>query len=147
MTGVCCAVLQSSMFGFASQFPAAYNQALMAGQGIAGVGASFVRIIVKAGFAGHVHESALFYFLLGCAIIVICTVAYVALLRMPFVHYHLRFSSPKPSKSAPIPRRVVEEDTNSVAENWRSIGPGVDIKTRNTRQGSDLLEAPLLLDG
>ncbi len=45
LIGVATAVLQSSIFGFASMFPPIYSQAVMSGQGFAGIVASVLRIV------------------------------------------------------------------------------------------------------
>ena len=47
MIGIATAVLQSSIFGFASMFPPIYSQAIMAGNGVAGIIASVLRILTK----------------------------------------------------------------------------------------------------
>jgi hypothetical protein len=51
--GVATAVLQSSVFGFASMFPPIYSQAVMSGQGFAGIIASVLRIVTKVPSAAH----------------------------------------------------------------------------------------------
>lgn len=59
VTGLCTAVLQSSLFGLFSMFPPLFSQSLMAGQGVAGVIASFAQIAVKAAFTGAVSNTSI----------------------------------------------------------------------------------------
>ena len=82
--GLGTAVLQSSLFGFASQFPPIFNQSLMAGQGIAGIVASVLRIFTKGVMNTELTNSALLYFALVTVVMTACIIGYVVLLRMPF---------------------------------------------------------------
>lgn len=90
--GLGTAVLQSSLFGFASQFPPIFNQAMMAGQGIAGIVASVLRIITKGSLDSKLTDSALLYFALVTVVMVACIVFYVSLLRMDFTKRILALS-------------------------------------------------------
>jgi hypothetical protein len=82
--GLGTAVLQSSLFGFASQYPPIYNQSLMAGQGVAGILASVLRIITKGSMNDDLTGSALVYFALVTVVMTACIVCYILMLRMPF---------------------------------------------------------------
>ena len=60
--GVTSAVLQASVFGFASMFPPAFNQGLMFGNGIAGVTACAANLVVLLALPGRDSLAAYIYF-------------------------------------------------------------------------------------
>ncbi len=99
--GVCAGVLQSSLVGFSSLFPKVFNQALMTGQGVAGILAGILRISTKAAMPNAKRESAILYFGIASAFMVLCTVSYLLLLRMPFTRYHLD----RNAAATPTPQR------------------------------------------
>ena len=91
LIGVSTSILQPSVFGFSSQLPPIFNQAIMAGQGVAGAGVSFMRLATK-GFVPNPKESALLFFSISCFVMIVCVFAYFALLKMEFTQYHLERS-------------------------------------------------------
>lgn len=91
LIGVSTSILQPSVFGFSSQLPEIFNQAIMAGQGVAGAGVSFMRLATK-GFVPDPRSSALLFFSISCFVMVVCVFAYYVLLKMEFTQYHLERS-------------------------------------------------------
>ena len=118
--GVCAGVLQSSLVGFSSLFPKVFNQALMTGQGVAGILAGILRISTKAAMPEKQRESAILYFAIASAFMVLCTVSYLLLLRMPFTRYHLD----KNASATPTPKR-------KPADSWSNLtrSPGAPMDT------------------
>ena len=91
MNGLCTMVLQSSLFGLASHFPPIYNQAIMGGQGWAGVIACASQIIVLASSASSSDDNsssnttaAIAYFVFAALVMIGCAVSYIFLLRIPY---------------------------------------------------------------
>ena len=106
--GMCANILQFSAFGFGSILPPVYTQALMAGNGIAGVVILILSILTSVvyqcnpqnttGLANYTictdqlankRSSAYIYFALGGVILVICTILYLWIVRQPFTQYHM----------------------------------------------------------
>lgn len=56
----------------------------MAGQGLAGIVASVLRIFTKGSMNSDLSDSALLYFALVTVVMIACIVGYIQLLRMPF---------------------------------------------------------------
>jgi hypothetical protein len=89
--GACTAVMQASLSGVATRFPAAASGAFMLGQGVVGVVSSALQILVKAAVAsGDGGESppvakaaAIGYFVAAAAIMGACGAAYWWLERLP----------------------------------------------------------------
>lgn len=134
VSGLATAVLQSSIFGFASQFPPIYNQAIMAGQGVAGVGACVMRILTKLVLT-DVTASAMVYFFMSSFILVLCTVAYFWLLRLPFTQYHLERSKgfASPGRASPA--------ADDVEGGTRSKRRRSSAKKRRPKKRSPILSA------
>lgn len=88
LIGISTSILQPSVFGFSSQLPELFNQAIMAGQGVAGAGVSFMRLATK-GFVPNPMTSALLFFSISCFVMIVCVFGYYALLKMEFTQYHL----------------------------------------------------------
>ena len=64
----------------------------MAGNGLAGIGVVVARIITKATLPdtdSGATTSAIIYFSMGCATLILCIFAYMVLLRLPFTQYHV----------------------------------------------------------
>ena len=142
--GVCTAVLQASLIGFASQFPPLFSQAIMAGQGVAGIIASFGRIIFKAVLPGAVRLSAVLYFEVGCATLILCTLGYMYLVGMPFAKYHLsRSRARRGSISSSIARSSVRDADAYSTLDARSPSPAPSAdKHINAVIASPLLSEP-----
>lgn len=90
LNGLCTMVLQSSLFGLVGHFPPIYNQAVMGGQGWAGVIACVSQIIVLASAASSSDDSkgnttaAIAYFIFAAVVMLSCAVSYLMLLRIPY---------------------------------------------------------------
>jgi hypothetical protein len=84
------AVLQSGVFGLAAQFPQRYSQAVMGGQGMAGVSVAVVFTIVAWAQPGDgtTYEDQTWSncacFGTASAFVLLCTVFYLALERSEF---------------------------------------------------------------
>ena len=87
--GLATAVLQSSAFGFSSQFPPIFNQALMVGQGVSGVVACVANMVVQLVLPDAKKLAALVYFAATALCLAGCIASYLYLLRMPFAQYHI----------------------------------------------------------
>lgn len=90
--GISSAILQNTVYAFAAIFPSKYMQAIMGGNGLAGVVVCIVRILTKAGFASDKEgneNSALVFFVLSAIMMVFCTFAYLVLLRLPFAQSYI----------------------------------------------------------
>jgi len=92
-------VLQGSTFGFAGQMPPKYTQAVMGGNGFAGLIVSIIRIITKALTEGGNNSMATVtlststYFFACCATLLLCLISFIVLLRFPFVEYYMNKSN------------------------------------------------------
>jgi len=133
--GVCAGVLQSSLVGFSSLFPKVFNQALMTGQGVAGILAGILRISTKAAMPDKQRESAILYFGIASAFMVLCTVSYLLLLRMPFTQYHLD----RNALATPTPKR-------KPADSWSNLdhSPTTPIDTPGGDLDSRASESPYM---
>lgn len=101
LLGVSTNILQASLFGFAGQLPTLYTQALMAGNGIAGVLVCLLRMATKAETEckgadqnttvtdAQIRSSTIAYFASGGVILVVCCVCYVAVVNMQFTKYYV----------------------------------------------------------
>jgi hypothetical protein len=105
--GFATAILQSSLLGFAALFPPIYSQAVMSGQGVAGIVASVLRIVTKAAMPQYKGAAAVLYFALGCGVLVAALIAYSYILRTPFAKYYL--------EAAALKRRSSSVDAENVA--------------------------------
>lgn len=100
---VCCflmgsftSILNSTGFGLAGLFPPKYMQAVMSGQGVAGLTISILRIISKASFSSDEEgnrKSAILYFSLSSLIVLCCIAGYLFILRLPFAQFYIRNES------------------------------------------------------
>jgi len=92
--GAACAVLQSSLFGFAGLLPPEYTQAIMAGQGISGVFMNFLMMGCQLA-TEHMESSdaanieAWLFFGLAAVIVFCCIFGYMRMIRKRFVRYHV----------------------------------------------------------
>lgn len=88
VVGLCTAVFQSSGFAFASLFPPVYAQAIMFGQGIAGVVSGVAELLVMA-FVKDTRTAAIAYFVFAAACLALCAASYIYLERSPFTQHYL----------------------------------------------------------
>jgi equilibrative nucleoside transporter 1/2/3 len=88
-------LLQSGVFGLAGCLPPNYMQAVMMGNGLAGLTVILIRVLTKATIEseGSTDQTMLIstaiYFFVSSFVIVICIVSYLILLRTPFVKYYI----------------------------------------------------------
>ena len=96
IAGLLTAVLQGGVFGLAGMFPGAYMQALMAGQGLGGMGVSIAALVTTAASPPTVGDptytdvrwSTFVYFLVASVFSFVCVMGYLSLLKLPFaLHY------------------------------------------------------------
>ena len=70
-----------------SMFPPVFNQGVMFGQGLAGILACVLNIIVMLALGGTTYKAAVVYYALAALAIVGCLVSYLVMLRRPFTKY------------------------------------------------------------
>jgi equilibrative nucleoside transporter 1/2/3 len=89
--GLGTALLQSSIMGLVSQFPPAYSQGFMAGQGLSGIlssmGQMAVQGFIATGFVGNAPTYA--YFAIAAAILVSGALSTLHLYTLPFAQQYL----------------------------------------------------------
>jgi equilibrative nucleoside transporter 1/2/3 len=92
-------LLQGGVFGLAGIFPPNYMQAVMMGNGFAGLTVSLIRILTKATIEAEgstdktILISSSIYFFVSAGVIILCIISYLILLRSPFVRYYLKKST------------------------------------------------------
>ncbi|KAL9258131.1 Equilibrative nucleotide transporter 1-like protein [Drosera capensis] len=89
--GLADALVQGGLIGAAGELPERYMQAIVAGTAASGVLVSFLRIITKAAFsqdATGLRKSAILYFMVGIALMVVCIVFYNLAHRLPVIKYY-----------------------------------------------------------
>jgi equilibrative nucleoside transporter 1/2/3 len=97
-SGLFTAVLQGGVFGIASALPQKYTQAIMGGQGLAGITISLCSLITKIVVKGDTTEcgspysdvkmSTLAYFGFSSAVLVICIFGFYVLESLDFYKHH-----------------------------------------------------------
>ncbi|EFC41053.1 equilibrative nucleoside transporter [Naegleria gruberi] len=106
LAALCTSLLQGGIFGFAGVLPPNYTQAVMSGNGIAGVACSFLRIVTKLTIEQNKKHvpiqtmtiSAAVYFFVCALVIIACIATFIIIMRTPFVqHYLQKASEPKTS--------------------------------------------------
>ncbi|KAL6046313.1 Equilibrative nucleoside transporter 1 [Balamuthia mandrillaris] len=100
VTGCAQAVLFGGVLGLASLFPPTYVGAVMSGNGVAGIGVGLLRIITKAAFPHALFTSAVIYFAISGAIMLMCAISYIFFLRLPYTKYHMQSNGYKPLDEA-----------------------------------------------
>ena len=78
-----------SLFGFAAKMPPVYSQALMGGNGIAGVIVAVIRIVTYAAMPSDTEKSSMIYFMCSGGVVFLCILCFFILLRMPFTRYYI----------------------------------------------------------
>lgn len=81
------AILSGGLFGVSGQFPSEYVTAVISGQALGGIFASLAEI-VSLTFGASPIASALVYFTIGNAVLVLSTVCYVFAARTGFFRYY-----------------------------------------------------------
>jgi len=115
--GMFYAILATSLFGFAARFPPIYTQALMSGQGWAGLATTVTRAIVIAVFPkgerGIMDGSAMFFYI-AAGISFVCMLSYFVLIRLPYTQHYLFASVDERQRllqdSEDMERREIVED-------------------------------------
>lgn len=101
--GVCLSIIQSSVFAFASKLPPLYTQAVMSGQGVAGIGVCLLRILTKFMYPptpSGIASGTMVFIFISAAISLVSVIAYAVAIRQPFTRHHLSESAPSsPSQS------------------------------------------------
>ena len=122
--GCITSVMQSSVFAFAGQLPQDYVGAVMFGNGIAGIAATALSMITQGALPNTAQgklESAVMYFSIGCAILLVCGISYIFLVRHEFAIHHLK------DRDAEVSGGDLEEDpmhppTAGADGNKRTLG-------------------------
>lgn len=108
LCGFTAALIQSGIFGLAGRFPAVYTQAVMSGQGVAGMSVSIISLVSTLGTPctgatpsdNEIEQASFSYFLVSTVVILMTLFAFLALTRSDFAQ-HYAFSeaggSPRPS--------------------------------------------------
>jgi hypothetical protein len=98
VTGVTAALIQAGIFGLAGRFPSVYTQAVMSGQGVAGMTVSVISLITAlsapctgSGAAPSWHQiqpASFNYFLSSTIVILLTLIAFVLLTRSDFAQFY-----------------------------------------------------------
>lgn len=98
VTGVTAALIQAGIFGLAGRFPSMYTQAVMSGQGVAGMTVSVISLFTAlsapctgsgTGPSWHQIQPASFsYFLSSTIVILLTLVAFILLTRSDFAQFY-----------------------------------------------------------
>ncbi len=94
--GVCTALLQLGIFGLAGRFPNVYMQAVMSGQGMAGIAVSLINIFTtvsepttKSNLSfNDIKESAFMYFLIATIVVVVTLLSFNLMSYLDFAQYY-----------------------------------------------------------
>jgi equilibrative nucleoside transporter 1/2/3 len=96
MTALCTALCQGGIFGFAGMLPPIYIQAVMSGNGLAGITTSIIRVITKLTLESKkpitletLNLSAAIYFFVSAGVIIMCILSYFVMVRTRFVAHFL----------------------------------------------------------
>lgn len=91
-TAIFTSILQGGIFGFAGMLPPIYIQAVMLGNGFAGITTSVIRVVTKVTIESkkpvtlkQLNLSAAIYFFVSAGFIVLCVISYFIMSRTPFV--------------------------------------------------------------
>ena len=96
VSGACAAILQGAVFALSAslEHEGMYSQAVMSGQGFAGLVCSLASIITSASFPPNstsgVRASAFLYFLIATIIVVAAVVGILVYERLPFAQHYSR---------------------------------------------------------
>jgi len=104
-------VLQGSIFGLAGGLPPQYMVIAMAGNGMAGVLGSAVRVISKliverSGATPTMRDltiSTSIYFFICCLVLIACFISFIFMMRTDFMQYYLRKSE---QKTKPVDKKM-----------------------------------------
>ncbi|XP_017764072.1 PREDICTED: equilibrative nucleoside transporter 4 isoform X2 [Eufriesea mexicana] len=88
MVSLGCTVQQSSFYGYTSMLPSLYTQAVMTGESIAGLWASFNRILTKFLLDDERSNTSMFFVLSNCTIL-LCFVLHQKVRKTDFVQFYI----------------------------------------------------------
>eukprot|EP01133_Synstelium_polycarpum_P009726 gene9726-11356_t len=112
-SGCLSSLLFGSLLGLVALFPSEYTGAVMAGNGVAGVIASLLRIITKVSVPDTnqgLKKSGFLYFFLGGTLLLFCFASFLLLLSLPITKQILQnYEDSKKSNSGSV------NDTNEVS--------------------------------
>ena len=95
--GLSTAVMESGAFGFSGWLPPRYTQGVMTGMGVAGAFVCCLRAVTKAAAADSSFESfrstAILYFSIAVAGLLLCGVMFLLALRHPLIVYHRKLAA------------------------------------------------------
>ena len=94
--GVCTALLQLGIFGLAGRFPNVYMQAVMSGQGMAGIAVSLINIFTTVSEPAtksnlsfdDIKESAFLYFLIATIVVIVTLLSFNLMSYLDFAQYY-----------------------------------------------------------
>lgn len=85
MPGALSNIIQTSMFSVNSALSPDLNSAVWTGQGVAGLIASALQIIVKAVMGADAREGCFIYFSVAAAVALLCAVSYILYSKHPYI--------------------------------------------------------------
>ena len=136
--GLFCGVCQCTVFQMGGQMPGKYMGAIMAGNGIGGLGTNLIRAgTLKIWPNGEDPEnsfrSALFMFMMGAVVMVLCAVTQLYLRTNRFSKYYLKpYSGYKKTIDAtPAPVRAESESTQEEGTNLLNKTPSTATSGTN----------------
>lgn len=87
--GTATGILFGTVVGYAAHFPAIYVQAVMSGNGVAGLLVALIRIVTFAAIPTDDRTSTVIYFALACAVCLLCLVGFLILRRMDITAFYV----------------------------------------------------------
>jgi Nucleoside transporter len=130
--GASTAILQSTLFGFAGLLPPTYTQAIMSGQGGAGLVIGALRIITKVAYPDSPHgtrASGQLYFFISAFIVFSCIVSYLILVRLEYTqHYVNAETRPATTHNTPAKKRRPISNNNTPSSRATHYTPGRSLE-------------------
>ncbi|RHZ77343.1 hypothetical protein Glove_180g133 [Diversispora epigaea] len=88
ISGITSAYMQNGIFGTVSRFPPTHVQAVMSGQGLAGVATAISQIFSALASADDLAHGAFIYFISAFIVTLLALILYFGLIRLPlYLHY------------------------------------------------------------
>lgn len=123
LSGFCNAILQGGVFGTAGQMPGVYTQAVMGGQGLAGLTVSLSGVVTTAGRPAsdsdksicdedysNLQWSAFAYFLIACVVIVGSAVSWAFFERLPIAQHFIEVAASAQAERVSLNPRTNKAD-------------------------------------
>lgn len=131
LMGLASSLLQSKVYAFSSIFPPEISSSLVGGQGMAGLVATIVQIIVKLASSKYTDDdgnvpqnitknAALAYFVFTAILLSYCAFSFFSLYQTPFTQFYIRRSE-KASHKDDEQRVGLLDDTDSVATTKKEV--------------------------